>query len=227
MLTARYTAIKQTSAARSGRRLGRSRALVNAPRLICWKNADGNAWPKRRPNRPSEEIGVSQPENCDAGRLVIIPAAKIAAICVRRKVESRSPKLVAAVTYRAAPTKRKALADSEWQGFGKLIEIGRQAKLGGELIYPSADCFRWQMKQAGVQRQVLPHRQLAIERERLRHVAYAISGLKVVRLRGTTKQAGFALGDRQESRQHLHGGGLAAAVGAKKAENFPSLDMKS
>ena len=79
-----------------------------SPRLICSKYAGGKLSPKMRPDWPREETGVIQPENCEAGRLVIMPAAKMAAIWIRTKTEIRSPKLVLAITYSAAPTRRAA-----------------------------------------------------------------------------------------------------------------------
>ena len=42
-----------------------------------------------------------------------------------------------------------------------------------------------------------------------------------------SKQARFAFRNRQQSSQHLHGRGLAAAIGAKEAEYLSALDMEA
>ena len=65
-----------------------------------------------------------------------------------------------------------------------------------------------------MQLEVLPHRQLAVQREGLGHVADALAGLHVVRVHRFAEQQRLALAGRQQAGEHLHGGGLAAAVGA-------------
>jgi hypothetical protein len=48
-----------------------------------------------------------------------------------------------------------------------------------------------------------------------------------VRVDFLPEQPGAALGGRQQTGQHLHGGGLAAAVAAQKAENLAAADAKA
>ena len=52
----------------------------------------------------SDEIGTNMPENCTAGRMVMIAAAKIAAVCVLAKTEISRPKPVLARTKMNPPT---------------------------------------------------------------------------------------------------------------------------
>jgi len=78
-----------------------------------------------------------------------------------------------------------------------------------------------------MQRQVLLHGQLAIERERLRHVAHTPACGHVAWIHRLAEQLRLALAGRQQAGQHLHGGGLAAAVGAQEAEDLAALDAKA
>ena len=80
------------------------------------------------------------------------------------------------------------------------------------------------VKELGVQDQVLPHRQLGIEREGLRHVADLAADVDVVGIDRLAEQPGLPLGGRQQAAQHLHRRRLAAAVGAEEAEDLPPLD---
>ena len=80
------------------------------------------------------------------------------------------------------------------------------------------------MEQPRVQIEVLPHRELGIERERLRHVADAVARAHVAGVERLAEQQRLALAGRQQAGQHLHGRGLAAAVGAEEAEDLAALD---
>ena len=84
-----------------------------------------------------------------------------------------------------------------------------------------------EIKQLGVEFEVFPDRELAIEREGLRHVADPPAHLHVLPTHRLAEQHGFAFGRRQEAGQHLHGRGLAAAVRAEKAEDLALLDAKA
>ena len=86
---------------------------------------------------------------------------------------------------------------------------------------------RCEMEQAGVQVQVLPHRQLGVEREGLRHVADAARAACPRRRSAgrTARPAPRWRGSRP--RQHLHRRRLAAAVGAEEAEDLAALDPRS
>ncbi|MNH03377.1 hypothetical protein D3C79_626390 [compost metagenome] len=81
-----------------------------------------------------------------------------------------------------------------------------------------------QIEQSGVQFQVLAHAQLAIQRETLRHETDPLARGQVFGVHGSTQQGGAAFAGRHQSGEHFHGGGLAAAVGAEKAEDFTATD---
>src|SRR5215472_1052587 len=74
-----------------------------------------------------------------------------------------------------------------------------------------------------MQYEVLPHRELGVERERLRHEAHAPTRLDIAALDRLSEQQRGALGRRQESGEHLHGRRLAATVRAQKAEDLAAL----
>ena len=78
-----------------------------------------------------------------------------------------------------------------------------------------------------MQLEILPDRELAVEREGLRHVADVLARLHVVGAHRLAEQLGRAFGGRQEAGQHLHGGGLAAAVRAEEAEDLAAPDAKA
>jgi hypothetical protein len=82
------------------------------------------------------------------------------------------------------------------------------------------------MEQLRVQHQVLPHGELAIQRERLRHIAHAPARVDVVRVDRLAEQPGLAVAGRQQAGEHLHGGGFAAAVGAQEAEDLAAADAE-
>src|SRR5690242_1917481 len=70
--------------------------------------------------------------------------------------------------------------------------------------------------------QVLPHRELGVERERLRHVSHAHARQHVGAVDGMAEQYRRAFAGRQQSSEHLHGRGLAAAVGTHETEDLAS-----
>src|SRR5262249_53359839 len=82
---------------------------------------------------------------------------------------------------------------------------------------------RGQIEEPRMQYKVLPHRQLGVERERLRHEAHAPTRFDIAALDRLSEQQGRTLGRRQESGEHLHGRSLAATVGAQKAEDLAAL----
>ena len=85
---------------------------------------------------------------------------------------------------------------------------------------------RRQVIEARVQDQVLADGQLAVERERLRHVAEVLAHLHAARLDRAAEQRRRPLRGRQQPGQHLHGRRLAAAVGAEEAEDLAALDRQ-
>ena len=83
------------------------------------------------------------------------------------------------------------------------------------------------MEQARVQHQILLRGEFAIERKRLRHVAHAAAGVDIGRIYHLPKECGCAFAGGQQAREHFHGGGFAAAVGAQKAKDFTAADAKA
>ena len=83
------------------------------------------------------------------------------------------------------------------------------------------------MIQVGVKVEVLPQRQLRIERERLRHESHPPPGFDVAGIHHAAKEPGLPLGGRQQSGQHFHGGRLAATIRAKKAKNLAALNAEA
>jgi hypothetical protein len=77
-----------------------------------------------------------------------------------------------------------------------------------------------------MQHQVLLDAEFGVQRKRLRHIADAPPRGDVARVRLLPEQPGFALARWQQSGEHLHGGGLAAAVGAEEAENLAARMRK-
>ncbi|OPY84625.1 MAG: hypothetical protein A4E72_02136 [Syntrophus sp. PtaU1.Bin208] len=78
-----------------------------------------------------------------------------------------------------------------------------------------------------MERQVLPHRQLAVKGKGLGHIADAPPGLDILRVHRPAEEPGFPFTGRQEARQHLHGGGLAAAVGPQETEDLTLPDAEA
>jgi hypothetical protein len=81
------------------------------------------------------------------------------------------------------------------------------------------------VKETRVQHEILAHRELAIKRERLRHVPEVAADLDAAGFNRLPKNRSRAFGGRQQSRQHLHRRRLAAAVGAEKAKYLAALDL--
>ena len=119
---------------------------------------------------------------------------------------------------------RQPLANAERQIRCALIEMLGQAELRDQRHETRPGFARGQMKQPGVQIEVLPDRQFGVERKRLRHVTDAKPRRHVARVERFAEQQRFAFAWRQQSGQHLHRGGFAAAVGADEAEYLAALD---
>ena len=100
----------------------------------------------------------------------------------------------------------------------------REAEPIDELVDPGVGSVSGEVEDAGVEVEVLTDRELAVEGERLRHVADALARGQVVGVHGIAEELGLAFGGGQEASQHLHRGGLAAAVGAEEAEDLAAAD---
>ncbi|MCY1429909.1 hypothetical protein D9M71_458410 [compost metagenome] len=84
-----------------------------------------------------------------------------------------------------------------------------------------------QIEKPRVQIEVLPHAELAIQREALGHEADPLARGQVLGVHRATQQHGAAFTGRHQAGEHFHGGGLAAAVGAEKTENLTSANGKA
>ena len=121
-------------------------------------------------------------------------------------------------------SQRQALADAERQIQRALVEISAQSEAADQIGDARLRRAGRQMEQMRVQIEVLSHRQLGVERERLRHVADARPRLHVAGIDRLAEQQRLAVGGGQQAGQHFHGRRLAAAVGAEEAEDLAALD---
>src|SRR5258708_14735688 len=83
------------------------------------------------------------------------------------------------------------------------------------------------MVKVRVQIEILSDRELAVERERLRHVANVATRLHVVGAHRLSKQFRRTFGGGQEPRHHFHCRRFSAAVRAEEAENLAARDAKA
>src|SRR5690242_6876525 len=115
---------------------------------------------------------------------------------------------------------RKPLAYPEGQSLRQLVKIGSEPELFlhdlnalGSRLAKKAKNLRMQMK-------ILRDRQLAIEREGLRHIAKMSPRLNIVWIDWMPEQARFARTRGQQTGQHLHRRRFAAAIGPEEAKNL-------
>ncbi len=119
------------------------------------------------------------------------------------------------------------LSQAKRQGVGEALQNLFQTETPHHLLYPSGNTFFRYFEQAGMEDQVLPHRQLAIQGEGLSHIADPPPGVDIVRVHRTAEQPGLSLAGGQQAGEHLHGGGLAAAVGTEEAEDLSPVDSEA
>ncbi len=122
---------------------------------------------------------------------------------------------------------RQTLANAQRQVVGQLVGHLLQVEAPEHFADPCRDAIRRQVEQPGVQHQVLPHAQLGIQGKGLGHVADPATGRHVAGVHRLAEQRARAFAGRQQAGEHLHGGGLAAAVGAEEAEDLPTLDTEA
>ena len=122
---------------------------------------------------------------------------------------------------------RQALADAEREPLGERVGDLAESEARDHLVDARRDAIGGQVEDVRVQLEVLAHRQLAVEREALRHEADPLAGLDVARVDRTAEEQRLAVAARQQAGQHLHRGGLAAAVRAQEAEDLAALDAEA
>src|SRR3974377_2148927 len=84
-----------------------------------------------------------------------------------------------------------------------------------------------QIEQLGVELEIPPDGKLAIERERLRHVAYPPARFDVLAVHGLAEQRWLSFGCGQQTSQPFHCSGFAAAVRTEKTEDLAFLDAEA
>src|SRR5262247_1503260 len=119
------------------------------------------------------------------------------------------------------------LLDAERQAFRPRVRHVLQIVPLQQLLDPASDLICRQMVETRMQIEILPNGELAVERKRLRHVADVAPRLHVVGAHRLSEQFRRAFGYRQEPRQHLHGGCLAAAVRTEEAKDLAARDAKA
>ena len=122
---------------------------------------------------------------------------------------------------------RQALAHAQRHGVGQGVHDRTELEALRQLGDAGGDLGIGQMEQLGVQFQVLPHGQLGIKGEGLRHVADAPAGGQIAGVQDLAEQPRLAFARRQEAGEHFHGGRFAATVGAEKAEDLAPLDPQA
>ena len=123
--------------------------------------------------------------------------------------------------------KLQSLLDAKRQAFRLGIGYVFQVVSFQQLFDSTFDLVCREMVKMRMQLEILPHRKLAVERERLRHVADVLARLHVVGAHRLAEQFGRAFGDRQEPRHHFHGGRFSAAIRAEETENLAASDAKA
>ena len=116
------------------------------------------------------------------------------------------------------------LLEPQWELLRRCVEVRAQAEAVHQFIDPGASPVSGQVEDLGVEIEVLPHRQLAVKREGLRHVADPIAGGQVVGVHGLAEELRLAFGGGKQAGEHLHRGGLAAAIRAEEAEDLAAAD---
>ncbi len=121
---------------------------------------------------------------------------------------------------------RQALAVAQRQRVGIGVAGLREVEARHHLLDARPDRGSGTWNSRACSSRFCSHRQLAVEREALRHVADAPARLEVVRLDLAAEQPGLPLARRQEPGQHLHRRRLAAAVRAEEAEDLAAADAE-
>ena len=100
----------------------------------------------------------------------------------------------------------QTLAVAERQLFRQAVLNLAQAEPLDHLVHPRRNVGFDELEQPRVQHQILAHREFAIQRKRLRHVAHAPAGVEVGAVDRLAKQPGLPFACRQQAGEHLHGG---------------------
>ena len=119
---------------------------------------------------------------------------------------------------------RQTLTDAHRQArspiAGILLEFEALQEIGNAFLC----LFLRQMEEMGMQFQVLHDRQLGIEGKGLRHISDAVAQVDVAGVNRLPKKKRVPRGRGQQTSEHFHGRGFAAAIRADEAENFAARD---
>ena len=121
----------------------------------------------------------------------------------------------------------QALANSEGNALRGAVGDILQPEPGEHFLHARTLLGSGQVEQLSVQFKVLPDRELAIERERLRHVAYPLACFDALAVHRLAEQKCLPFRCGQQSCQHFHRRGFAAAVRTEKAEDLAFLDAEA
>ena len=119
---------------------------------------------------------------------------------------------------------REPLPDAQRQALGQGVGHRLEPETVQQIIDALVRCLFRKIEKARMQNQVLPHGQFGVERKSLGHETDPPARLDVAALDLLAEEQRGSFGRRQQTRQHLHRGRLAAAVGAEKAEDLAALD---
>jgi hypothetical protein len=86
--------------------------------------------------------------------------------------------------------------------------------------------FAGHMVEHGVDLQVFPCREFAVEAGILEDDSETLARLVLVRLRVETVEFDTAAGGVQQRGEHLDGGGFTSAIGTQEGEDFSGLDVE-
>ena len=121
---------------------------------------------------------------------------------------------------------RKPLAHTKRQSVGQALHHVLQPEALGHFPHTDFDVLPRHVKELGVKHQVLAHREFGVKRERLRHVAHAAAGVDIARIHLLTEQPRASVAGGQQTGQHLHRRGLAAAIGAEESKDLAPPDLE-
>ncbi|CAN0627283.1 protein of unknown function [Burkholderia multivorans] len=119
------------------------------------------------------------------------------------------------------------LADAERQRGGPLVGAGLQLEAHQRPLDGLVRALAFHPVELRVQVEVLPHRQLLVQRERLRHVADLHPRVHVGRVDRLAEQRRGPARRVEQAGQHFHRRRLAAAVRAEEAEDLVALDPET
>ena len=121
----------------------------------------------------------------------------------------------------------QALTHAQGQFLGAGLQIGFQTEARRQFRDALGNPPRRQPIEPGVEIQVAPHADLAIEGEGLGHKPQALAQGRVLGRHRLTEDPGLAGAGWQQPSQHAHGGRFAAAVRTEKTKDLPWMNVQA